>query len=161
VVAKRPAGAESVLAAAPGGGRRASCCCTSRSSGPSVRRVRDMLGDGSQEVGGGEDLEVAVDLGIEPGAVDDDVRGPFEGHLLNGERVAEDVLGQVFEVGLGLGRHLLAGVDVEAAVFPGVEDLHPFGREEFLLDQEVDDLGAEEFFQGLERGVGQGVEVES
>ncbi|MCX6930576.1 MAG: hypothetical protein NT154_46325, partial [Verrucomicrobia bacterium] len=34
--------------------------------------VRDMLGDGSEKVGGGEDLEVAVDLGIEPGAVDDD-----------------------------------------------------------------------------------------
>ena len=33
--------------------------------------VGDMLGDGGQEVGGGEDLEVAVDLGIEPGAVDD------------------------------------------------------------------------------------------
>ena len=100
-------------------------------------------------------------LGIEPGAVDDHIRGPLQGHLLNGEGVAQDVLGQVFEVRLGLGRHLLAGVDVEAAVFPGVEDLHPFGREEFLLDQEVDDLGAEEFFQRLERGVGQGVEVES
>jgi len=30
-----------------------------------------MLGDGGQEVGGGEDLEVAVDLGIEATAVDD------------------------------------------------------------------------------------------
>jgi hypothetical protein len=29
-----------------------------------------------------------------------------------------------------------------------------------LLDQEVDDLGAEEFFQGLERSVGQGMEIE-
>ena len=86
--------------------------------------------------------------------------GRLQGHLLHGEGVAQDVLGQVFEVGLGLGRHLLAGVDVEAAVFPGVEDLHPFGRQEFFLDQEVDDLGAEEFFQGLERGVGQGMEVE-
>ena len=37
-----------------------------------MRRVRDMLGDCGQEVGGGEDLEVAVDLGIEAGAVDDD-----------------------------------------------------------------------------------------
>ena len=33
--------------------------------------VRDVLGDGGQEVGGGEDLEVAVDLGIEATAVDD------------------------------------------------------------------------------------------
>jgi len=37
-----------------------------------------MLGDGGQEVGGGEDLEVAVNLGIEAGAVDDDVGGPFQ-----------------------------------------------------------------------------------
>jgi hypothetical protein len=77
-----------------------------------------MLGDGGQEVGGGEDLEIPVDLGIEPGALDDHVRRPFQGHLLNGERVAQDVLGQVLQVRLGLGRHLLAGVDVEAAVFP-------------------------------------------
>jgi hypothetical protein len=35
--------------------------------------VRDMLSDGRDEVGGGEDLEVAVDLGVEPGAVDDGV----------------------------------------------------------------------------------------
>ena len=89
-----------------------------------------MLGDGGQEVGGGEDLEVAVDLGIEPGAVDDDVRGPFQGHLLDGERVAQDVLGQVLQVRLGLGRDALASVDIEAAVFPGVEDMDPFGRKE-------------------------------
>ena len=30
--------------------------------------VRDMLRDGGQEVGCGEDLKVTVDLGIEPGA---------------------------------------------------------------------------------------------
>ena len=82
-------------------------------------------------------------------------------NLLNGARVAEDVLGQVLQVGLGLRRDALASMDVEAAVFPGVENLHPFGWEEFLLDQEVDDLGAEEFFQGLEWGVGLGMEVES
>jgi hypothetical protein len=51
-------------------------------------------------------------------------------------------------------------VDVEAAVFPGVQDLDAFRRQEFLPDQEVDDLGAEEFFQRFERGVGQGMEVE-
>jgi hypothetical protein len=35
----------------------------------------------------------------------------------------EDVLGQVLEVGFGLGRDALAGVEVEPAVFPGVEEL--------------------------------------
>ena len=150
VVAKRPDGAEPALPAGPGGGRRASCCCTSRSSGPSARRVRDMLGDGGQEVGGGEDLEVAVDLGIEAGAVDHHVGRGLQRHFLHGEGILQDVLGQGFQVGLGLWWHLLAGMDVEAAVFPGVANLHPFGRDELLLDQEVDDLGAEEFFQRLE-----------
>ena len=119
-----------------------------------------MLGDGGQEVGGGEDLEVAVDLGIEAGAVDDHVGRGLQRHFLHGEGIPQDVLGQGFEVGLGLGWHRLASVDIEAAVFPGVEDRHPFRREELLLDQEVNDLGAEEFFQGLARGVGQGLEVE-
>ena len=84
-MAKRPGGAESGPAAGPGGRCPASCCCTSRSSGPSARRVRDMLGDGGQEGGGGEDLEVAVALGIEPGAVDDHVRGGLQRHLFHGE----------------------------------------------------------------------------
>ena len=85
VVVKSPDDGEPASAAGPGGGRRAACCCTSRSSGPSARRVRDMLGDGGQEGGGGEDLEVAVALGIEPGAVDDHVRGGLQRHLFHGE----------------------------------------------------------------------------
>src|SRR5664279_1918473 len=64
--------------------------------------VRDMLSDGSQKVGGGEDLEVAVDLGIEPGAVDDPVGRGLQRHFLHGEGIPQDVLGQVFQVGLGL-----------------------------------------------------------
>ena len=130
MVAKRPDDAEPAPTAGPGGGRRASCCCTSRSSGPSAPRVRDMLGDGGQEVGGGEDLEVAVDLGIEAGAVDHHVGRGLQRHFLHGEGIPQDVLGQGFEVGLGLGWHLLASVDIEAAVFPGVEDMDPFGRKE-------------------------------
>jgi hypothetical protein len=34
-----------------------------------------VLRDGGQEVGGGEDFEVAVDLGVEAGTVDDGVAG--------------------------------------------------------------------------------------
>jgi hypothetical protein len=78
----RPADAGPTPAGGPAGRRHASCCCTSHSSEPSGRpcpgpacRQAGMLGDGGQEVGGGEDLEVAVDLGIEPGAVDDQVAG--------------------------------------------------------------------------------------
>jgi hypothetical protein len=71
--------------------------------------------DGGQEIGGGKDLEVAVDLGIEAGAVDDEVTGRFQGHLFHREGVAEDrrgcggyILGEVLQVGLGLGRHSCA-----------------------------------------------------
>lgn len=45
-----------------------------------------MLGGGGQEVGGGEDLEVAVDLGIEPGAMDNHVcQGRLQGRGFGGE----------------------------------------------------------------------------
>ena len=87
--------------------------------------VGDVLGDGGQKVGGGKDLEVAVDLGIKPGAVDDEVAGRFQGHVFDRERVAQDVLGEVFEVGLGLGRHGVSGVEVEPTVFPGVDEPVP------------------------------------
>jgi hypothetical protein len=60
-----------------------------------------MLGDGGQKVGGGEDLEVAVDLGIEPGAVDDHVGRGLQRHFLHGEGIPQDVLGQVFQVEQG------------------------------------------------------------
>ena len=56
--------------------------------------VRDMLRDGGQEVGGGEDLEVAVDLGIEAGAVDHHVGRGLQRHFLHGEGIPQDVMGQ-------------------------------------------------------------------
>ena len=87
---------------------------------------RDMAGDGSKEVSGGKDLEVAVDLGVEAGAVDDGVGGKLQCHFFHRERVAEDVLGELFEVRLVLGRDRVAVVDVEAGVFPGEQDLDAF-----------------------------------
>ena len=52
-------------------GRRAVLLQTVLAQQP-IPFVRDVLGDGGQKVGGGKDLEVAVDLGIKPGAVDDE-----------------------------------------------------------------------------------------
>ena len=43
---------------------------------------------------------------------------------------------------LVLGRDGVAGVDVEAGVFPGVENLDAFRREEFQSDEEPHDVGA-------------------
>ena len=118
--------------------------------------VRDMLRDGGQEVGGGEDLEVAVDLGVEPRAVDHHVRGPLQGHLLNGEGIAQDVLGQILQVRLGLGRHRLAGVDVEAAVSPGVEDLDAFPGRSFCSTKRLMTLARKSSSRGLSGESGRG-----
>jgi hypothetical protein len=49
-------------------------------------------------------------------------------------------------------------MEVEAAVFPGVEDLDALEGQEFLGDQEVDDFGTEEFFERFEGSVRQGEE---
>ena len=89
-------------------------------------RVSD---DGEEIGGGGEGFEVAVDFGIEPGAADDGVGGRFHGHFLNRKGVAEDVLGEFFELSLVFRRYRFAGVEVEARVFPGEEHLDADGEE--------------------------------
>ena len=93
----------------------------------------DVLGDGGQEIRGSEDFEVAVDFGIELGAVDDGVSGGFHRHFCDGEGVSQDVLGEFFEFGFVFGRDGFARVEVEAGVFPGEQHLDAFGREEFEL----------------------------
>ena len=67
-------------------------------------------------------------------------------------------MSEFFEFGFVLGRDRRTGVDVEAGVFPGVEDLDAFGREEFEVHEELEDVGAEEFFERFEREFGQRVE---
>ena len=46
-------------------------------------------------------------------------------------------MGQLFEFGLVVRLHEVAGVDVEAGVFPGEEHLDAFGREEFQVHKEL------------------------
>ncbi len=60
-------------------------------------------------------------------------------------------MGEFFEFGLVFGRNGFAVVDVETGVFPGVENLDAFGREEFQVHEEFEDVGAEDFFEGFER----------
>jgi len=77
--------------------------------------VGDVLGDGGDEVARAEDLEVALDLRVEAGAVDDGavgvglVRGA-DLHLLHGERVADDVLGQALQILALVGQHPAAPI---------------------------------------------------
>ena len=67
-------------------------------------------------------------------------------------------MSEFFEFGLVLRRDGIAGVDVEAGVFPGEENLDAFGREEFEVHEELEDVGAEEFFERFERERRQRVE---
>ena len=46
---------------------------------------------------GGEDLEVAVDFGVELGTVDDGVGGGFHRHFFNGERISQNEIATVHE----------------------------------------------------------------
>jgi len=73
------------------------------------------------------------------------------------ERISQDVLGELFEFGFARAARV-PRVDVEAGAFPGEKHLDAFRREEFEGDEEFEDVGAEEFFERLERKVGQRLE---
>ena len=68
--------------------------------------------------------------------------------------ISQDVLGEFFEFGPVFRRDGVAGVEVEAGVLPGVEHLNTFGWEEFPGDEELQAVGAEEFFERFEREFG-------
>ena len=89
--------------------------------------IWDVVGDPGQEVSSGEDLEVAMDFGVEARPVDDGVTRGFDRHFLDRKRIAQDVLGQVFQIALGLKFDPLAGMEVETGVLPGAEDLDAGG----------------------------------
>jgi len=90
----------------------------------------DVLGDLGDEVAGTEDLEVALNLRVETGAVDDRALGVGPGrgarlHFLDGEWIADDVLGQPLEVFALVGQHPPTAVHVEAGMHPTAEHLRP------------------------------------
>jgi len=85
--------------------------------------VGNVLGDGGDEVTRAENLEVAVNLLVHAGTIDDRVAGRVDLHLFDGERVADDVLGQALQVFALVGLHAAAAVNVEASVHPPAQ--HP------------------------------------
>jgi hypothetical protein len=110
---------------------------------------------------GGEHLEVAVDLGIELGAVNHRVRVGDSRVIFSTEKGLRRMYwAKSSRSALASGGTGSPAWRLKPLCLPGVEDLDAFPRQELLLDQEIDDLGAEEFFQRLERRVWQGVEVE-
>jgi len=105
---------------------------------------------GGDEVGGFEDLEIAFDVVVAFGAVDDSLAGGVPGDFLEGERVTEEVLGEAFSAcGVVGGYDFLAPVvDVEAGMFPGEQVGKSLGADESGLAQCVEEAVAEELDGG-------------
>lgn len=108
----------------------------------SGREVVDGSGD---EVGGGENLEVAFDVVVAFGTVDDGLAGGVPGDFLEGEGVAEKVLGEAFAACgvVWVDDFLAPVVDVEAGVFPGEQVVEFPGADESVLAQGVEEAVAE------------------
>ncbi len=109
-----------------------------------------MVDGGGDEVGGFEDLEVAFDVVMAFGSVDDGLAGGVPGDFLEGEWMAEEVLGEAFAA-----CHVIRSdnffspvVDVEAGMFPGEEAGEFAGADEFGVAQGVEEAVAEEFDGG-------------
>jgi hypothetical protein len=108
---------------------------------------REVEQSGGDEVGGLEDLEVALGVVVALGAVDDGFGGGVPGDLLEGERVAEQILGKTFTTcSVVAGDGLFAAVvDIEAGVFPREEVGELGGADEFGVAEGVEEAVAEEF----------------
>ena len=89
----------------------------------------DVEQNGGDEVGGFEDLKVALGVVVALGAVDDGLGGGVPGDFLEGEGMAKEILGQAFAASAVVGGDgfFAAVVDVEAGVFPGEEVGELFG----------------------------------
>ncbi len=121
--------------------------------------VWDVLGDGGDKVARGEHFKVTLNLGVLAGAVDNGAATFFDLHLFHGEGVADDVLGEPFEVFALVGLDAVAAMHVEAGVDPAAQHPGAFGREESLFEQEGNDTRPEHFFERLEGGLGGDMEL--
>ncbi len=113
-----------------------------------------MLSDGGDKVARGEDLKVAVDLGVHPGAIDDGAVlvhgvGGLELHFLKGERVANNVTGDALQVLAFVGLDAATAVNVETGMFPAPEHAGAVRLQQALFTEEGDELGAEKLFDRI------------
>jgi len=113
-----------------------------------------VLSDGGDKVAGGEDLKIAVDLGVHAGAVDDGAVpvhgvGRLELHLLGGERVADDITGDALQVFALVGHDASAAMHVEAGMLPRLEHAGAVRLQETLFTEEGDELRTEQLLHGI------------
>jgi len=113
---------------------------------------REMVDDGGDEVGGFEDFEVPHGGVVALGAVDDGLPGGGPGDFLEGEGMAEQILGEAFAACgvVSWDGFFAAVVDVEAGMFPGEEVGEAAGADVFAVAQGVEETMAEEFDGGGE-----------
>lgn len=125
---------------------------------PFGREVKESSGD---EVGGFEDLEVALGVVVSFGAVDDGLGRFVPGDLLEGKGMAEEILGEAFAAGAVVGGDgfFATVVDVEAGMFPREQVGEFSGADEFGFAQGVEEAVAEEFDGGGEVFGGHAVEM--
>jgi hypothetical protein len=122
---------------------------------------RDVEKSGGDEIGGFEDLEVAVGVVVALGAVDDGLGGGVPGDFLKGEGMAEEIFGEAFASAAVMGGDgfFAAVVDAEAGMLPREEVGEFFGADEFGVAEGVEEAVAEEFDGGSEVFGGHAVEA--
>jgi hypothetical protein len=122
--------------------------------------LRDVLGDGCYEVARGENLEVALDLHVHSRTVDDRAveAAPVrlvDLHLIQGERVADDILGETLDILTLLRQYPAAPVDIETRMHPATQHPGTLRRKQTLVEEKRDHAGPEQLFQRLEADIGQ------
>ena len=108
---------------------------------------REMEQRGGDEVGGFEDLEVALGGVVSFGAVDDGLGCFVPSDFLKGEGMAQKILGEAFAPGAVVGGDgfFAAVVDREAGVLPGEEVGEFLRADELGFAEGVEEAVAEEF----------------
>jgi len=108
------------------------------------REVKQRCGD---EVGGFEDLEVALGGVVSLGPVNDGLGAGVPGDFLEGKRMAQKIFSEAFAAGAVVGGDgfFAAVVDVEAGVFSGEQVGEFAGADELGFAQGVEETVTEEF----------------
>jgi hypothetical protein len=120
---------------------------------------RDVVDHSGQEVGGGEDFEIAFGVPGAAGAVDDGFGVGVPGDFLEGEGGAQQILGEALaSLDVRRADEVGVGMDVKAAVFPREEVGYFVVADEFGLVEGVEELVAEEFGEWGQAVIGQTVE---
>ena len=121
---------------------------------------RDVVDGGGEEVGGFEDFEIPLRAPTAAGTVDDSLGLGVPVDFLEGERGAQQILGEALAAfGIARSDGFFPAVDVEAAVFPGEEIGDSLGAQVFCIAQDLEEAIAEEFGDGGEAFFRHGVEA--